>query len=71
MPDLCLAGEYFWDSETPPEPLFLDEIKNQKPLLLNPPVIPKEENEPEDFSFVLNKGFDASPWDVDNFFETD
>ncbi|KAL0714963.1 hypothetical protein Bca4012_021942 [Brassica carinata] len=71
MPDLCLAGEYFWDSETPPEPLFLDEIENQKPLLLNPPVIPKEENEPEDFSFDLNEGFDASPWDVDNFFEND
>ncbi|KAJ4896353.1 Ethylene-responsive transcription factor CRF6 [Raphanus sativus] len=67
LPDLCLAGECFWDSETPPEPLFLDEIEIEKPLLN--PVIPKEENEPEDFSFDLSEDFDASPWDVDNFFE--
>ncbi|CAN7062495.1 unnamed protein product [Brassica oleracea var. botrytis] len=70
LPDLCLAGEYFWDSETPPEPLFLDdEIEIEKPLLN--PVIPKEENEPEDFSFDLSEDFDAPPWDVDNFFEND
>ncbi|KAF8108514.1 hypothetical protein N665_0108s0050 [Sinapis alba] len=69
LPDLCLAGEYFWDSETPPEPLFPDEIEIHKPLLN--PVIPKEENEPEDFSFGLIEDFDASPWNVDSFFEND
>ncbi|KAJ0246488.1 Ethylene-responsive transcription factor CRF6 [Hirschfeldia incana] len=78
LPDLCLAGECFWDSETPPEPLFADEFEIQKPLLnpvvpkeekLQNPVVPKEENEPEDFSFDLSEDFDASLWDVDNFFE--
>ena len=66
LPELCLAGEYFWDSETPPEPLFLDdEIEIRKPFVN--PVIPKEENEPEDFSFDLSE----DSWDVDNFFEND
>ncbi|CAG7866165.1 unnamed protein product [Brassica rapa] len=66
LPELCLAGEYFWDSETPPEPLFLDdEMEIRKPLVN--PVIPKEENEPEDFSFDLSE----DSWDVDNFFEND
>ncbi|WZZ18125.1 hypothetical protein YC2023_111214 [Brassica napus] len=61
LPELCLAEEYFWDSETPPEPLFLDdEMEIRKPLVN--PVIPKE-----DFSFDLSE----DSWDVDNFFEND
>ncbi|KAF3561145.1 hypothetical protein DY000_02013931 [Brassica cretica] len=63
LPELFLAGEYFWDSEFPPEPLFMDGIKIQKPF--------PNQNEPEDFSFNLNEDFDATPWDVDDFFEPD
>ncbi|CAH8354060.1 unnamed protein product [Eruca vesicaria subsp. sativa] len=70
LPELCLAGERFWESETPPEPLFLDEIEIGKPVVNQVVVIPKEENEPEDFSFDLIEDFDASPW-VDDFFEND
>uniref|UniRef100_A0A1J3JKL2 Ethylene-responsive transcription factor CRF6 n=1 Tax=Noccaea caerulescens TaxID=107243 RepID=A0A1J3JKL2_NOCCA len=67
LPDLCLAGEYFWDPEIPPDPLFLDEIETQEPLLNT--VIPKEEDESEDFSFTLSEDFESCPWDVDKFFE--
>ncbi|CAF1738834.1 hypothetical protein Bca4012_043394 [Brassica carinata] len=63
LPELFLAGEYFWDSEFPLEPLFMDGIKIQKPF--------PNQNEPEDFSFNLNEDFDATPWDVDDFFEPD
>ncbi|CAH8294626.1 unnamed protein product [Eruca vesicaria subsp. sativa] len=66
LPEFSLAGEYFWDSETPPEPLFLDEIEIPKPVINR-----KEENGPEDFSFHLNEDFDSSPWEVDDFFEPD
>lgn len=66
LPELSLAGEYFWDSEFPPEPLFLDEIEITEPVANR-----KEDNEPEDFSFYLCGDFDASPWDVDDFFEPD
>ncbi|KAG2324636.1 hypothetical protein Bca4012_039167 [Brassica carinata] len=66
LPELSLAGEYFWDSEFPPEPLFMDEIEIQKPFPNR-----REDDEPEDFSFHLNEDFDATPWDVDDFFEPD
>ncbi|KAJ0255639.1 Ethylene-responsive transcription factor CRF6 [Hirschfeldia incana] len=62
LPELSLAGEYFWGSEFPPEPMFLDEIDIQKPFLNR-----KEDDEPDDFSLLLSEDFDASPWDVDNF----
>ncbi|ESQ43915.1 hypothetical protein EUTSA_v10006118mg [Eutrema salsugineum] len=67
LPDLCLAGEYFWDCEIAPDPLFLDEIEIHQPF--SNMEIPKEENDPEDFSFNLNEDFDSSLWDVNNFFE--
>ncbi|KFK35346.1 hypothetical protein AALP_AA5G272700 [Arabis alpina] len=58
-PDLCLAGEYFWDLEIAQDPLFFDEpLQNL--------AIPKEE---EDFSFGLIEDFGSSSWDVDSFFE--
>ncbi|KAF8092442.1 hypothetical protein N665_0415s0058 [Sinapis alba] len=66
LPEFSLAGEYFWDSEFPPEPLFVDEFEFQKPFPNR-----KEDNEQEEFSFHLNEDFDASPWDVDKFFEPD
>ena len=41
----------------------MDGIEIQKPF--------PNRNEPKDFSFNLNGGFDATPWDVDDFFEPD
>ncbi|CAF2059911.1 BnaC06g42850D [Brassica napus] len=66
LPELSLAGEYFWDSEFPPAPLFVDEIEIHKPVPNR-----REDDEPEEFSFHLSGDFDATPWDVDNFFELD
>ncbi|CDY53906.1 BnaA07g38140D [Brassica napus] len=66
LPEFSLAGECFWDSEFPPEPLFVDEIGIRKPVSNR-----REDDEPEEFSFRLNGDFDATPWDVDNFFELD
>ncbi|VVB06521.1 unnamed protein product [Arabis nemorensis] len=69
LPDLCPGGEYFWDSEIVPDPLFLDEIGIHEPL---PNImIPKQEHESEDISFGLIEDFDSSSWDVDSFFELD
>ncbi|CAA7036616.1 unnamed protein product [Microthlaspi erraticum] len=67
LPDLCLAGEYFWDPEIPPDPLFLDEIEIQEPLLNT--AIPKEATKINDFSFTLDEDFESCPWDVGKFFE--
>ncbi|KAF2573448.1 hypothetical protein F2Q70_00002476 [Brassica cretica] len=43
--------------------ICMDGIEIQKPF--------PNRNEPKDFSFNLNGGFDATPWDVDDFFEPD
>ncbi|XP_010512520.1 PREDICTED: ethylene-responsive transcription factor CRF6-like [Camelina sativa] len=71
LPDLSLADDYLWDSETAPDLLFLDdeELKIQSPLLpLNTEYWKKEGNEEsEDFSFRLIE--EDFSWDVDNFFD--
>ncbi|XP_010469106.1 PREDICTED: ethylene-responsive transcription factor CRF6-like [Camelina sativa] len=74
LPDLSLADDYLWDSETAPDLLFLDdeELKIQSPLLpLNTEYWKKEGNEEsEDFSFrLIEEDFESSSWDVDNFFD--
>ncbi|XP_010559135.1 PREDICTED: ethylene-responsive transcription factor CRF6-like [Tarenaya hassleriana] len=61
--DLSFVGEYFWGSDTPPDPLFLEEIS------VKPDTVSKEKGESGDFSFELMKDFTSSEWDVDSFFQ--
>lgn len=69
LPDLFRAGDYFWDSEITPDPLFLDEIHQS--LLPNNnnnnTVSDKETNLSE--SFPLGVIGDFSSWDIDEFFQ--
>ncbi|CAD5321539.1 AP2/ERF domain [Arabidopsis suecica] len=69
LPDLFRSGDYFWDSEVTPDPLFLDEFHQSllPNINNNNTVCDKDTNLSE--SFPLGVIGDFSSWDVDEFFQ--